>query len=223
MANTLFLRLEGPLQAWGERGRWGVRDTAPEPTKSGVIGLLGCALGISEDEPLRHLSDSLRMGVRVDRPGTRLTDYHTTGGGFERPMMLTSQGKFKDTPELSWRDYLCDASFLVALQSDDQSLIQQLADGVKNPVWPFYLGRKACIPAEKLFVGIDHHPDLVIALRQHPLPPRPKEKLPIPYTIIETAPTAENALRRNDNLLSRHYQTYAPRYVVIAQQEVKQS
>ncbi|MGC8879968.1 MAG: CRISPR-associated protein Cas5, partial [Anaerolineae bacterium] len=32
MANTLFLRLEGPLQAWGERARWRVRDTAPEPT-----------------------------------------------------------------------------------------------------------------------------------------------------------------------------------------------
>jgi CRISPR system Cascade subunit CasD len=44
MANTLFLRLEGPLQAWGERGRWSIRDSAAEPTKSGVIGLLvhGC-------------------------------------------------------------------------------------------------------------------------------------------------------------------------------------
>jgi CRISPR system Cascade subunit CasD len=50
MANTLFLRLEGPLQSWGERARWDVRDTAPEPTKSGVIGLLACALGLSADE-----------------------------------------------------------------------------------------------------------------------------------------------------------------------------
>ena len=41
----LFLRLEGPLQSWGIRSRWDVRETQPEPTKSGVIGLLGCALG----------------------------------------------------------------------------------------------------------------------------------------------------------------------------------
>jgi CRISPR system Cascade subunit CasD len=63
-ANTLFLRLEGPLQSWGERARWSVRDTAPEPTKSGVVGLLGCALGIKDDADLRELSEHLRMGVR---------------------------------------------------------------------------------------------------------------------------------------------------------------
>ena len=65
MANTLYLRLEGPLQSWGERGRWSIRDTGPEPTKSGVIGLLGCAMGVNDDRELRHLSQALRMGVRV--------------------------------------------------------------------------------------------------------------------------------------------------------------
>ena len=57
MANTLFLRLEGPLQSWGERGRWSVRDTALEPTKSGVIGLIACALGYRDDTQIRPLSE----------------------------------------------------------------------------------------------------------------------------------------------------------------------
>jgi len=43
--NTVFVRLEGPLQSWGTRARWGERDTELEPTKSGVIGLVACALG----------------------------------------------------------------------------------------------------------------------------------------------------------------------------------
>src|SRR5262245_8434093 len=79
--NTLFLRLEGPLQSWSLRDHWEERSTAAEPTKSGVIGLLGCALGLHRsDERLRLLSEALRMGVRIDRQGTVLVDYHTTGG-----------------------------------------------------------------------------------------------------------------------------------------------
>ena len=47
-ANTLFLRLEGPLQAWGvQESKFVVRRTAEAPTKSGVIGLLCAALGVS--------------------------------------------------------------------------------------------------------------------------------------------------------------------------------
>lgn len=41
----LILRLDGTLQRWGERARWDFRDTNPIPTKSGVIGMLGCAFG----------------------------------------------------------------------------------------------------------------------------------------------------------------------------------
>ena len=72
-----------------------MRDSASEPTKSGVVGLLGCALGRGDDDGLRALSESLRMGVRVDRPGTRLTDYHTIGGGYDAPALLTAEGKPK--------------------------------------------------------------------------------------------------------------------------------
>src|SRR4029434_6713182 len=97
MARTLFLRLEAPLQAWGERGQWSVRDTAPEPTKSGVVGLLACALGWQDDEPIRTLSRSLRIGVRCDFMGVSapLVDYHTVGGGYKQPQLLTAQGKPK--------------------------------------------------------------------------------------------------------------------------------
>ncbi len=95
--NTLFLRLEGPMQAWGLRARWSERDTADAPTKSGIIGLLGCALGLRRDDMrLRALSDELRMGVRIDLPGVLMRDYHTTGGG--RFALATEKTRFHDQP-----------------------------------------------------------------------------------------------------------------------------
>src|SRR5690242_15982985 len=90
MPNTLFLRLEGLMQSWGERAHWSVRDTAPEPTKSGVVGLLACALGLNQDDDIRDLSRQVEVGVRCDRPGHRLVDYHTVTGG-----VMSAEGKVK--------------------------------------------------------------------------------------------------------------------------------
>ncbi|MFE3029651.1 type I-E CRISPR-associated protein Cas5/CasD [Nocardia tengchongensis] len=90
MTSTLLIRLAGPLQAWGTLSKFRHRDTDPNrPTKSGVIGLLAAAdghdrSGINHDYPdalpLETLA-ALRFGVRADRPGVLMRDYHTVGGG----------------------------------------------------------------------------------------------------------------------------------------------
>ena len=67
------------MQSWGIQSRYTRRDTGLEPSKSGVIGLLSAALGRPRNSDLSDLA-SLRMGVRVDRPGTVQSDYHTVGG-----------------------------------------------------------------------------------------------------------------------------------------------
>ena len=41
------------------------------------------------------LSESVQMGVRIDKRDTRLPDYHTIGGGADVPMLLTAEGKPK--------------------------------------------------------------------------------------------------------------------------------
>ncbi|MEW2405367.1 type I-E CRISPR-associated protein Cas5/CasD [Streptomyces griseoviridis] len=79
-AHVLLVRLAGPLQSWGITGRFARRDTHSRPTKSGVIGLCAAALGLPREEPLGELAE-VRFGVRADRPGTSLRDYHTVGGG----------------------------------------------------------------------------------------------------------------------------------------------
>ena len=73
---TLLLRLEGPMQSWGYRSRFDYRDTALEPTRSGVIGLICAAMGIARGEAISRF-DAIRMGVRVDKEGRPERDYHT--------------------------------------------------------------------------------------------------------------------------------------------------
>lgn len=210
MANTLFLRLEGALQSWGERSRWVVRDTAPEPTKSGVVGLLGCALGWRADEDLRSLSERIRMGVRCDRPGKMIVDFHTICGG-----VLSAEGKIKKKagkPEtvISWRGYLADASFLAAVQADDPELIEKLADAVQNPVWPVFLGRKSCPPGKPLFEGTGDFDSLEAALLAAPYQEETAGDAVQVRAVIECMPG--KGIRRQDATGSNSLRTFLPRY-----------
>ena len=205
MTNTLFLILEGPLQAWGERARWSVRDTAPEPTKSGVVGLLACALGLQSDEDLCLLSQQVRVGVRVDRPGVMLVDYHTVSGG-----VFSAEGKVKKTastgkPEtvVSHRSYLCDASFLIAVQADSD-LIERLVEALRWPKWPVYLGRKSCPPSRPVLAGTGHFSDIRSAL---------SGKGPELVRAVLECELGKGALRR-DEIVSRTSRTFNPRYTL---------
>ena len=97
--HTLLLRLVGPMQSWGFRSRFDHRDTALEPTRSGVIGLLCAALGWPRDADLSRFSD-LQMGVRVDAPGRVMTDYQTAQD------VLKASGDGVAATTQSWRAYV---------------------------------------------------------------------------------------------------------------------
>ena len=184
----LLLRLEGPLQSWGGRSRWDVRDTQPEPSKSGVIGLLSCALGYSRgDRRIEALDRALRFGVRVEAPGRVLEDYQTITGylptadgryKYDGSTMSSSLSKLQESGDaapatiISPRFYLEDAAFLVALAArapEDTELLEQAAAAVKNPRWPLFLGRKACLPTRPVFGTLtEHYADIEAALRGYP-------------------------------------------------------
>jgi len=175
--NTLFLRLEGPLQAWGDNSKFVIRRTMEAPTKSGLIGLTCCAMGLSRQAARRHLAEmnELRMGVRIDRPGTRWWDYHTVGA---KVGILNAAGVIKITQTtreketlVSRREYLCDASFLAALQGQ-ADLIRRVKDALGNPKWPLFLGRKSCPPSRPILAGETQCGDLLTALQYQPWQPR---------------------------------------------------
>ncbi len=211
--NTLFMRLEGPLQSWGTRARWGDRDTGLEPTKSGVIGLLACALGWGRerDADIRTISHSLRFGVRIDRPGRLLNDYHTVIGG-----VRSAEGRIKintntKTPEtvVSHRFYLCDASFLAALQGAPE-VIEQASRALQAPVWPPYLGRRSCPPSVPFWAGTGDFASLEEALASQPVADGVTQRRL--RAVIERGPG--QGIRRNDEIGSLALRAYLPRYCV---------
>ena len=183
--NTVFLRLAGPMQSWGTSSRFQLRRTDAYPSKSGVLGLLLCALGVRREDSAKRLEAlvPLSMGVRVDRRGTLDWDYHTAGGGHgdgaERAIGIRSaEGKIKKTQAtgefetlLSRRQYLWDASFLVALRGLPET-ISKCAAALDDPVWPVFLGRKCCIPAEPVLAGTGTFASLQDALSSLAWQPR---------------------------------------------------
>ena len=149
MKHTLLLRLKAPMQSWGISSRFSIRDTGKEPSKSGVIGLLCAALGISRDEANTNNLQfdellKLEMSVRVLHEGVLQKDYHTA------QHIAKADGGTKET-ELSTRWYLADADFLVGLESEDLSLLESLQTAVQNPKWQLFLGRKAFVPSVPVY------------------------------------------------------------------------
>ncbi len=154
--STLLLRCVAPLQSWDTQSNFGVRTSGREPSKSGIIGLLCAALGRRRTEPIDDLA-ALQMGVRVDREGGILRDWHTAGkGGY-----FKASGKIERKNLItSTRYYLSDAMFLIGLQSDNHVLLTQLHAALNNPYWMLFFGRKSCPPSMPVYLpdGLQDEP-----------------------------------------------------------------
>jgi CRISPR system Cascade subunit CasD len=163
MKDYLILKLQGPMQAWGEHSFEGLRPSNYVPTRSAVIGLLGACLGIRREEKNRYkeLVDSIGMAVRVDTRRSsdnedkglmqqKMTDYHTIKNARKDYHGLG----YHETIQ-TWREYLMDAEFTVAIwdRGDDRDFIGKLDQAVKKPHFTPYLGRRSCPIARPLFEG----------------------------------------------------------------------
>lgn len=135
----LTIRLTAPLQSYGDEATFERRTTGDYPSKSAVIGMIGAALGYSrEDSQIAKLND-LHFAVRVDRPGQTLTDFQTV------------EWK-KDVRKITYRDYIQDAVFVVAVGSDDDQQIKKIHDALRHPHYQLFLGRRANVPAGVLLM-----------------------------------------------------------------------
>ncbi len=152
---TLMLRLAAPLQAWGSNSKFNIRTTEREPTKSGVIGMIAAAMGIKRNEESTIFKElvNLRFGVRVEKEGILLKDFHMVHE--------------KKDSHLTERYYLSDAVFLVAIESNDINLLKNIEDAIKNPVYPLFLGRRSCPPTLPIVLGIRNN-KLIDALKNEP-------------------------------------------------------
>lgn len=143
--------LSAPLQSWGEDARWDQRTTAAFPTKSAIIGLIGCCMGLPRgDERLNHLNDSLHIAVRADRAGQILTDFHTVQG--TNGIFLNAEGKPRGggSTIITPKQYLQDARFTVFIWGAEDALAQCYF-AMLHPKWAVYLGRKSCVPSVPVY------------------------------------------------------------------------
>ena len=190
---TLLLRLAAPLQAWGADSKFETRKTGREPTKSGVIGLLAAALGLRRDDSaqLARLAQ-LRFGVRVEREGRLLVDFHM------------ARNEEKDRSYVTYRHYLEDAVFLAGVESGDAELLHTLEQALTHPAFPLYLGRRSCPPTLPLCLGI-RQGALLETLRAEPaLCPGKRGPTRI---VLDAAPQEPGAAPQRDVPLS-----YDPRH-----------
>lgn len=207
---SVLLRLEGPLQSWGTQSRFPHRDTEREPSKSGVLGLVAAALGVprEDDARLAELA-AAGMGVRVDREGGALVDYHTAGAGRFDGEVHRVYGT--SNPVITRRAYLSDASFLVALGYEDEALAAAIDGALDSPRWPLFLGRRACPPSLPVRAGlVAAAPEAALRAAAWPSPERPAERVRL---VVECAPDVGHP--RQDHPLSfrLHARRFARRFV----------
>lgn len=236
MTRCLVLRLAGPLQSWGGHSQFNRRDTLAEPTKSGIVGLLAAAQGLRRQDPIETLL-GLVLGVRTDRPGTLLRDYHTVSTLDGSPLLsaqVNARGAQKRTSppkqtHVTTRYYLQDAVFVAALAGPDE-LLHALAAALRRPAFPLALGRRSCPPAQPLLLPADRGDapgselwtgDVLAVLQQIPwqAPPGRRSHRPgrLPVTVDDPAgddiridvPSSFDPLRRGytARAVSHHWVT----------------
>lgn len=191
----LILRLEGLLQSWGECSKWDFRDSGAMPTKSGIVGLIGCAMGAERgSQALSELSQAISVAVRGDRPGVKYIDYQTVTGD---PLMAASGGpRVGSNTFISPRAYLQDASFTVFIEADEY-WIGTIITALAYPKWSMFLGRKCCVPSRPVFQEVTDQFESIMDAVQH-YPAAPRARFPMSFECEIPQPNAVSVVRPDD-------------------------
>jgi len=176
------------------------RMTARNPLKAPVIGMVCAGFGKTQDAdgkdglPTIAKLSTMRMGVRADEPGVVVSDYSTAGGGeysgMRERMVIGKKDRVRDeykvfgmdgkqgkNPEVFYKYFIQDASFLVGLEGDDD-IVDSSAEAIRKPKWQTYLGRKKFMSWIPLFGGVVER-RLEDALRGEPWLIRTLEELSV--------------------------------------------
>lgn len=152
---SLTIKFAAPLQSFGNEASYNHRTSYGHPSKSAVIGMIAAALGYGRsDNHIQALND-LSFAVRTDQGGRILRDYQ-----------IVRYGEHSIDLKQTYRDYLQDALFIVAVGSNDYNLMDSIKDALQNPRYQLYLGRRSNPPAGPLIVNSFDELNPVEVLRQ---------------------------------------------------------
>lgn len=157
---TILLKFAGPLQSWGTRSHFETRHTDLYPSKSAVIGIIAASMGYRRDDDvnIQALND-FDFAVRIDQSGQLLRDYHTA-------RKYKDSGDF-DRTYVTNRYYIEDGVFVVAIGHEDDTFVEKIKQGLQNPYFQPFMGRRSLPLTADFFLGI-YDTDTITALRDCP-------------------------------------------------------
>lgn len=148
---TILLKLSGPMQSWGTNSHFNIRHTDDLPSKSGVVGMIAACLGLrrKDSDKIDGLYKKLHFSVLPVKEGRVSYDFQTAQG---------YKGSGEEDPKKKYvtrRYFLEDASFIVAVGSADEKLIDELSYALQHPYFQPYLGRRGYVPEMDYYVGAE--------------------------------------------------------------------
>ena len=165
----LLLVLQAPMLAYGDEAIDRRRPTDIMPGLSMLTGLLGNALGYrrQDADKLEELQTAIRYAARTERQYALgiIRDFHTARLGindkawtaYGRPESRAGDRKNPYVTETREVDYLTESVSIVALTIEEGAgapSTEELAEAVRNPARPLFIGRKCCIPERPIFEEI---------------------------------------------------------------------
>ena len=167
---VLLLNLQAPLMSFGVPQVDHIGNTGRFPTISLIAGLCGNALGYShgDHERLQSLQDRIRLASVLVQEGREVEDYQTVDLGQEhlRHPAWTTRGRpehrdggpdAKYGTHIRLRRYRAGAKVLAAITlspAESEPNIEQVAEALERPFRPLFLGRKNCLPADRIMFGL---------------------------------------------------------------------
>lgn len=177
MARHLLMRLRAPLIAFGGETIDSLGVIRDFPALSMVVGLLANAQGWDRGDAIRHnrLQQRLVLGARLEAQGSRLTDFQTAqlqanDQGWTTQGVPEGRAGGAGTyagPHLRYRDYHADMDVLLALRlepADEAPTLEDLAQALDRPARPLFIGRKGCLPTQRLMAGWVEAENILAAL-----------------------------------------------------------
>ena len=180
MREYLAFCLCAPMAAFGHYAGHERRGSDTVPARSGVLGLVGAAMGVARSDPNGQKAlRALRVAVQPLTHSTALRDYHTVQTvprkfkfpATRRDALEAAAAERAVNTTITLRDYRSDVAVAIAVWANEAPWpLTRIAESLRTPKYVLYAGRKSCPLSAPLAPDIVRAADPLQAVRAVPVP-----------------------------------------------------